>query len=297
MATDIYGTENLDQYGRWTNDPQYGNVWVPNQGPDWAPYQDGRWSDVDYYGWTWASYEPWGWAPYHYGRWFRGGYGWAWYPGAFGRPYYWSPALVGFFGWGSPGFGVSLGFGFGNVGWVPLAPFEVYRPWYGRQFVGVRSAAIINNTNIAGTFRNARFTSAVTSMRANEFGRTAVSGSTALRASAGEISHASMLSGGIPVTAGRESRSFTSSGVSSGGFAGNARMPRVNNNVRFFSAPLRLEQRRVGGARGILGRELARLEESSQRRVERRRGSTGAWRLAEIQPVDVRDGLADWRGR
>jgi len=247
VSPDIYGTENLDQYGTWTNDPAYGNVWVPNQGPDWAPYQDGRWSDVDYYGWTWVSYEPWGWAPYHYGRWFRGGHGWAWYPGVYGRPYYWSPALVGFFGWGSPGFGVSFGFGFGNVGWVPLAPFEAYRPWYGREYgrggigyAGVRSTAIINNTNIAGTFRNARFTNAVTSMRVGDFGRTGVSSATALRASAGDISHASMFSGrGMPVAASRESRNYTSSG---GGFGASAGMPRVNNNMRFFSAP-------AGGAR------------------------------------------------
>ncbi len=260
VSPDIYGTENLDQYGTWTNDPTYGNVWVPNQGADWAPYQDGRWSDVDYYGWTWVSYEPWGWAPYHYGRWFRGGHGWAWYPGVYGRPYYWSPALVGFFGWGSPGFGVSFGFGFGNVGWVPLAPYEVYRPWYGngygRGFVsgyarggigyaGVRSTAIINNANIAGAYRNARFNGAVTSMRVGDFGRTGVSGATAIRASAGDISHASMFSGGgMPVAASRASRNYTSGG---GGVGANAGMPRMNNNMRFFSAPS------AGGARAGTG--------------------------------------------
>jgi hypothetical protein len=242
VSPDIYGTENLDQYGTWTNDPQYGNVWVPNQGPDWAPYQDGRWSDMDYYGWTWVSYEPWGWAPYHYGRWFRGGHGWAWYPGVYGRPNYWSPALVGFFGWGSPGFGVSFGFGFGNVGWVPLAPFEAYRPWYGNgygrgavAYGGFRGAGIVNNSNIAATFRNARFTNAVTSMRVGDFGRTGVSGATALRASAGDISHASMFSGrSMPIAATRESRNYTSGGRT---FGANSGMPRVNNNMRFFSAP------------------------------------------------------------
>ncbi len=129
---DIEGAQELSNYGRWVWDPQYGNVWTPsNEPPDWAPYRDGRWDDVDYYGWSWVGNEPWGWAPYHYGNWYRASFGWAWYPGAIGPRHYWRPAMVGFFGFGEPGFGVSLGFGYGNVGWVPLAPFERYRPWYG----------------------------------------------------------------------------------------------------------------------------------------------------------------------
>ena len=72
VSPDVAGAEDLDQYGQWTQDPNYGNVWAPNVGPGWAPYQDGRWVWEDYYGWTWVSYDPWGWAPYHYGRWFYG---------------------------------------------------------------------------------------------------------------------------------------------------------------------------------------------------------------------------------
>src|SRR6202012_5551823 len=102
------GSENLDGNGTWQTVPEYGPVWSPAVAPGWAPYRAGRWVWEPGWGWTWVSYEPWGWAPYHYGRWFRGGHGWAWYPGVYGRPYYWSPALVGFFGWGSPGFGVSF---------------------------------------------------------------------------------------------------------------------------------------------------------------------------------------------
>ena len=146
---DIEGAQELANYGRWVWDPQYGYVWTPNNVPsDWAPYRDGRWEDVDYYGWSWVGYEPWGWAPYHYGNWYRASFGWAWYPGAIGPRHYWRPAMVGFFGFGEPGFGVSLGFGYGNVGWVPLAPFERYRPWYGRGFAGGRNVAIVNNANI-----------------------------------------------------------------------------------------------------------------------------------------------------
>ena len=41
VSPDVAGAEDLDSYGRWNNDPQYGNVWVPNVDPGWAPYRDG----------------------------------------------------------------------------------------------------------------------------------------------------------------------------------------------------------------------------------------------------------------
>ena len=30
VSPDINGAEDLDAYGRWGNDPAYGNVWTPN---------------------------------------------------------------------------------------------------------------------------------------------------------------------------------------------------------------------------------------------------------------------------
>ncbi|MDQ2945819.1 MAG: FecR domain-containing protein, partial [Acidobacteriota bacterium] len=72
VSPEIAGAEDLEGYGRWANDPQYGNVWVPRVEAGWAPYRSGRWVWEDYYGWTWVSYDPWGWAPYHYGRWYSG---------------------------------------------------------------------------------------------------------------------------------------------------------------------------------------------------------------------------------
>ena len=145
--TGMSGTEDLDNNGTWVSVPDYGAVWHPTTvGPGWAPYSAGRWVWEDWYGWTWVSYDPWGWAPYHYGRWFWGaGYGWCWYPGArFGIRSYWSPALVGWFGYGG---GVGVGFGFGNIGWVPLAPYEMFHPWWGRGFYGV--GAFNRNINIS----------------------------------------------------------------------------------------------------------------------------------------------------
>jgi len=128
---DMTGATDLNQYGNWVDIPGYGEAWVPSDvAPDWSPYSNGTWVGLTYYGPTWVAAEPWGWAPYHYGRWFYGPhYGWAWSPGPRYAHPTWSPALVAFFGYG--GGGASVGLGFGNVGWVPLAPGEFYHPWWG----------------------------------------------------------------------------------------------------------------------------------------------------------------------
>ena len=91
-------------------------------------------------------------------------------------PHYWRPAMVGFFGWGAPGIGVGIGFGFGfgHVGWVPLAPFEVFHPWYGAGAVAFRAG--VSNIGVANAFRNARVNGAISSMRATDFGHAGVSG-------------------------------------------------------------------------------------------------------------------------
>ncbi len=214
---DINGTEELDANGRWVNDPQYGQVWVPTVDPGWAPYQVGRWVWVDYYGWTWVSGDPWGWAPYHYGRWYNGPYGWAWWPGALYGPYYWRPALVGFFGWGGPGFGVGFGFGFGNVGWVALAPFERFHPWYGPGIYGHGFGAvnITRNVNVTSVYRNARVSNGVTSMSSNQFGRAGVNGATNIRAGAGDLARAGAVRGSMPISPSRESTHFSNTAASS----------------------------------------------------------------------------------
>jgi len=103
----------LDQYGRWTDLPPYGWVWVPmNMAAGWRPYYSGRWEWLPLCGWTWMSYDPWGWAPYHYGR-------WGWDP-VFG--WYWIPMSV----WG-PSW-VHWWWGYDYFGWAPLG-------WYGYPIV------------------------------------------------------------------------------------------------------------------------------------------------------------------
>jgi FecR protein len=230
MSPDVAGAEDLDGNGHWVNDGQYGNVWAPAVGadPGWAPYSCGRWVWLDYYGWSWVGCESWGWAPYHYGRWYHASFGWAWWPGPAYGPYYWRPALVGFFGWGG-GVGFGVGFGFGNLGWVALGPGEFFRPWYGRGFYGGFRGAGVVNVNAMAAFRNARFTNAVSSMRAGDFGRTGVSSANMVRPGAADLARAGAVHGQLPVTPSRESTQFSNRAASTQG------MPHTSEDTRFAS--------------------------------------------------------------
>jgi hypothetical protein len=238
MSPAISGGEDLDQNGRWVNDPNYGSVWQPTVGQDWAPYQNGRWVWEDYYGWTWVSADPWGWAPYHYGRWFWGAGGWAWYPGpVFAQPL-WAPAYVGFFGFGG-GLGIGVGFGFGGVGWVALAPFEIFHPWWGRGFYGGfrggllgGHTSIVNNVNIANSFRNARIAGGAIGVGTAGFGR----GGQITALNRGQLQSAGMVRGVLPVAPDRSSLRLSDRAVSgrypqarSQSFASRMQAPRVEH--------------------------------------------------------------------
>jgi len=222
----VYGVEDLDAYGSWTNVPSYGYCWRPTVGAGWAPYGSGRWVWEDWYGWTWVSYDPWGWAPYHYGRWFwQAPFGWLWYPGVIGVRHYWSPALVGFFGFGVGG---GFGFGFGNIGWVPLAPFEVFHPWWGRGFYGGyfnRTNINITNVNITNIYRNARVGNGVSGMRTADFqaGRF----SNMQRVAADQFRTAGLVRGQMPIAPTNAHLQFANRPV--------ANIPRSSENTRFFA--------------------------------------------------------------
>ncbi|HYM12468.1 MAG TPA: DUF6600 domain-containing protein [Bryobacterales bacterium] len=200
----VYGVEDLDAYGSWSTTPDYGPVWYPRVAAGWTPYSYGRWVWEPWYGWTWVDYDPWGWAPFHYGRWFfRGGFGWGWCPGPVGVFSPWSPALVGFFGFGRH-VGVGVGFGFGNIGWVPLAPGELIHPWWGRGFAGNRT--VINNvnitnvtnvTNIRNVYRNAGVNGGVRAINAQNFGQGNVINHQAVNAN--QIQNAGQIRGMVPV--------------------------------------------------------------------------------------------------
>jgi hypothetical protein len=221
----VYGAEDLDNYGTWETVPEYGPVWRPTVAADWAPYSYGRWAWADWYGWTWVSYDPWGWAPYHYGRWFHNDrFGWCWYPGVITARHYWSPALVGFIGFGGGG---GFGFGFGNVGWVPLAPYEVYHPWWGRAWY--RSGGYFNrqvnivNVNVINTYRNARFNS-ISSVSHSDFLAGRFNGVT--RFNGTQIHDAGAIRGATPFSPGAQHLRYSDRNVAS--------VPRVNESARFF---------------------------------------------------------------
>jgi hypothetical protein len=87
-AEDIVGYEDLDKYGTWRSEPDYGYVRTPSSvTADWAPYRFGSYTYVSGWGWAWIDNSPWGFAPYHYGRWVTIGSRWCWVPGPrHGRP-------------------------------------------------------------------------------------------------------------------------------------------------------------------------------------------------------------------
>jgi hypothetical protein len=146
VNADISGVDDLDQYGRWSQVPEYGTCWSPaNVSADWQPYRAGRWAWQDPWGWSWVSNEPWGWAPYHYGRWVTSRGRWYWVPVGPGvRTVRYAPALVAFVG--GPGFSLSVSFGGGGtVGWFPLAPRDPFVPWWGSR---ARETNVTNVTNV-----------------------------------------------------------------------------------------------------------------------------------------------------
>jgi hypothetical protein len=147
VSPETTGYEDLDTYGDWSAEADYGTVWFP-RGVEmgWAPYRLGHWVWISPWGWTWVDSEPWGFAPFHYGRWAVFGGRWGWVPGPVVvgvRPCY-APALVAWVG-GAPGFSFSVAIGGGGgIGWFPLGPREVFMPAY---HVSQRYMTRVNVTN------------------------------------------------------------------------------------------------------------------------------------------------------
>jgi hypothetical protein len=137
VSSDVVGAQQLGDYGEWNQDPDYGYVWYPTAvAVDWAPYRYGRWLWVTPWGWTWVDNAPWGYAPFHYGRWAYLRERWGWVPAPPRSRAVYAPALVAWMG----GPGTEPG-----VGWLPLAPGEVYLPGYRV------SARYLNNVNASNS--------------------------------------------------------------------------------------------------------------------------------------------------
>jgi len=157
VSRDVDGYYDLDDYGDWQADADYGEIWVPRGvAAGWVPYQLGHWVYIAPWGWTWVDNEPWGFAPFHYGRWVSVNGYWGWVPGpVVVRPIY-APAMVAFVGGG--GFGVSVGFGsFAGVAWFPLGPRDVYVPGFHAsphyfQTINVTNTRLVNATQVTSVY-------------------------------------------------------------------------------------------------------------------------------------------------
>jgi hypothetical protein len=255
--TDRYytGANDLDNNGQWEQVPDYGWCWTPQVDAGWVPYSAGNWGWEPYWGWTWISREPWGWAPYHYGRWFMYGNRWAWWPGAgfYGPRPIWAPAYVSFFGFGGRGFGVGLGFG--SIGWLALGPRDIFHPWWGGRGFGavnfdhlgagwVRPGGRAFGSNLERVMTDARMRNAVMHVSSQDFanGRVTRGGPV----SEGMLRGASVMRGGLPVTATRAAMGNRAGNFSNNRFG--------SSNQHFFSrssaAPGARSYNLSGAARG-----------------------------------------------
>lgn len=205
------GSDDLDQYGQWTQTPVYGPIWYPTAIPvGWVPYSSGRWIWESPWGWTWVDSFPWGFAPFHYGRWAYYGGRWGWIPGPYVVTPIYSPAVVGFIG--GPGFSIGVGMsgGVGLSAWFPLGPGEPYFPWYHcspAYFTQVNVTNIrhvtINRVNYYSyyhnktTLSNIRYVNrntATTAMRASDFASAhAIKPTTAIHPTSQQLARAQII--------------------------------------------------------------------------------------------------------
>lgn len=174
--------DELSPYGYWIDNPEFGYVWVPNEGPDFYPYYSaGHWV-YTLYGWTWVSDYRWGWATFHYGRWnFDNYFGWYWVPDN-----EWGPAWVswrsgnGYYGWAPLGPNISINVSFGRDYHVPHNHWVFVRDRdFGRSNIHnyyvnrSRNSTIITNTTVINytNVDNERHTTYVTGPRREEVQR------------------------------------------------------------------------------------------------------------------------------
>jgi hypothetical protein len=153
LNADIPGIYDLDSYGDWSDIDGYGHCWAPRVSAGWAPFRSGYWDLDNLWGPTWVSNESWGWAPYHYGRWSFISSRWYWVPVEVRSRRSYCPAAVAF---------IPLS---NQIGWVPLAPGEVYVPrYYDSNFRPryLASREVINRVSLQQTFINLNAPSAVT---------------------------------------------------------------------------------------------------------------------------------------
>lgn len=120
-------------------------AWQPRYvAAGWSPYSTGLWYDW-HDGPVWVDQNPWGWVTHHHGHWLHKHGAWMWTPYVHGS---YAPGV------NVVGFNISFGRGFrpywhpgrvrwiahsGYIGWLPLAPREIY---YGYRRWGPRSIVV-----------------------------------------------------------------------------------------------------------------------------------------------------------
>jgi hypothetical protein len=207
VSEGMIGSEDLDEYGSWRDDPGYGAVWYPRTVvAGWAPYRYGHWVLVEPWGWTWVDDAPWGFAPFHYGRWAYIGGGWGWVPGpVVVRPVY-APALVAWVGGSHFGVGLSFGGG-GGVGWLPLGPREAYVPSYRVSNTYITRVNVTNVTNVTNItnvtnvhYVNQNVPGAVTAVSRTDFAASRSVARVAVRVPPNAVASATVTTREMPVT-------------------------------------------------------------------------------------------------
>jgi hypothetical protein len=142
----------LEENGKWERvyyEGGYHEFWQPTQvDPSWRPFTVGHWTE--WYGdQCWVPDEPFGYVTHHYGNWVMVNGGWYWAPPV--APVAVAGGPLPGFGW-YPGRVAWIGAD-DNIGWVPLAPTEVYwghRYWGpGMQIVGAGPLVGINVATLA----------------------------------------------------------------------------------------------------------------------------------------------------
>jgi hypothetical protein len=195
-----------------------------------------------------------------------------------GRRHYWSPALVAWFGFGRG----SIGFGYGNIGWVPLAPYETFHPWWGRGYYGRGFNRNINitNINIVNNYRNARFGNGISGVGYNDFHSGRFNGIS--RFSGAQVREAGLIRGQMPIAPSRSHVQYTERSA--------AFVPQATRNTQFFSRsrvstpqriPFEQQRQAFGGARQDTG---ARLGNSGRQSAVVAQGGFENTRPAQAAP-------------
>jgi hypothetical protein len=145
----------LERYGRWSRiyyDGAHRYFWRPaHVAVGWAPFTVGSW--MYWHGdWCWVPSEPFGYVTHHYGNWVLVGASWYWAPPVAVTVTIGGPFLGIGFGW-YPG-RVAWVHSHAHIGWLPLAPGEIY---YSHRYWGPGSVVFGAGVTGFATLHNYRY--------------------------------------------------------------------------------------------------------------------------------------------